>query len=631
MQPKLFTVIRLKYHCCRGGFFLAFFLLGFVINTNAQTKCNCPEYDKLSMLENISEADEKAAIEKLKSSNNIICNAKYFEWYAIDFLGNKNYDTAEIYLQSAEKLYKKSGCSDSVLLDTYKQWAQLNYTKAEFAKSLDYSLKMLQSAENSGNSMEIAVCNTMIAQLFNQMGQAEKGIVYTRKAIPLLKKISSPDETIKLLFLLTKRYLWHYQDTKTTSSLDTSELLTYQLLDLAKKNNNKSYIAKAFTNLEGVAWEKEDYKKALQYIDSSFKYTAKDDYNTLATNYFDKADLYLELKDYPAAHEMADSALYCYTKSGSVIYIADSYDQLSRISKEQGDYKQAFEYKELARNITDSLRNVKKTKEITELEKKYHQAKNEKKITELAQQKRIYLLLALAGLLALVGLVFFIRQQALKSKQRILETEQRLNRARMNPHFFFNALSSLQSFALTENDGKAMASNLSKFSHIMRETLESSYKDYVTIEQEMDFLSEYLELQKMRFPQKFTYELMADDNIEPHELLIPSMIIQPFAENSIEHGFSNIDYPGQLLIQFSKLAKEIKIEVSDNGAGFGQVTKNTEGHISRASQIIKDRIYLLNIKLKTNARFSIENHPTGKGIMVQIFLPEILQNENTNN
>ena len=99
-------------------------------------------------------------------------------------------------------------------------------------------------------------------------------------------------------------------------------------------------------------------------------------------------------------------------------------------------------------------------------------------------------MLALAGLLALVGLMFFIRQQSLKSKQKILETEQRLNRARMNPHFFFNALASLQTFALQDNDGKSMASNLSKFSHIMRETLESTYKEYVTIEQEKEFLDE---------------------------------------------------------------------------------------------------------------------------------------------
>jgi signal transduction histidine kinase len=86
-----------------------------------------------------------------------------------------------------------------------------------------------------------------------------------------------------------------------------------------------------------------------------------------------------------------------------------------------------------------------------------------------------------------------------------------------------------------------------------------------------------------------------------------------------------------LQIDFSKEGTEIKIAVSDNGTGFGSVQKNPEGHISRASQIIKDRIYLLNIRLKTKARFSIDNNPSGKGILVQIFLPVILKNESADN
>ena len=82
----------------------------------------------------------------------------------------------------------------------------------------------------------------------------------------------------------------------------------------------------------------------------------------------------------------------------------------------------------------------------------------------------------------------------------------------MNPHFFFNALASLQSYALQQNDGKAIAANLSKFSHIMRETLESTYKEYVTIEQEIVFLHEYIILQQIRFPLKFQYEISVQMN-----------------------------------------------------------------------------------------------------------------------
>jgi LytS/YehU family sensor histidine kinase len=270
------------------------------------------------------------------------------------------------------------------------------------------------------------------------------------------------------------------------------------------------------------------------------------------------------------------------------------------------------------------------------MEQKYKKTENERTIKELAQQKRIWILLAIAGLLALVALVFFIRQQSLKNKKTILETEQRLNRARMNPHFFFNALSSLQKFALKENDGQAMASNLSRFSNIMRETLESTYKEYVTIEQEMEFLVEYLEVQKIRFPQTFSYEVTAADNLEIDELHIPAMIIQPFVENSIEHGFAGVDYPGNVRIRFTSENKELLIEIKDNGKGLNTGIKENKAalpadneHISRASQIIKDRIYLLNIKLKTKAGFSIDNafadesNPSGNGVVVKIHLPLI--------
>lgn len=95
----------------------------------------------------------------------------------------------------------------------------------------------------------------------------------------------------------------------------------------------------------------------------------------------------------------------------------------------------------------------------------------------------------------------------------------------------------MQKFALTGADGNAMASNLSRFSHIMRETLESTYKEYVTIEQEIEFLREYTEVQKIRFPQAFSFEIQANQNLDVSDLLIPAMIIQPFVENSIEHGF----------------------------------------------------------------------------------------------
>jgi two-component sensor histidine kinase len=480
---------------------------------------------------------------------------------------------------------------------------------------------LLQSAESANNIYEQANCQTMISQLLNQTGQAQKGIIYARLAIPLISKIESPQKAADILFKLSKRFLWHFQDTKTQSSLDSSELFSYQQLVIAKKIKRNSSIAAAYNNLQGIAWEKKDYKKALLFLDSSFLYTDKTDISNLALNYFDKADIYIELKNYREAKQMADSALYYYKTGGFVSYIAGAYELQSRIAKETGDFKSAYENNELARSITDSIQNVEKTKQVTELERKYSQAKNENIIKDLDKKKQLYLFLAIAGLLAALAIAFFLRQQSLKHKKNILETEQRLNRARMNPHFFFNALTTLQKFALRDNDGQAMASNLSKFSNIMRETLESTYKEYVTIEQEMEFLNEYLEVQKIRFPQTFSYEVNADKDLDIDELQIPAMIIQPFVENSIEHGFVGVDYPGKVTVNFRSENKELMIQINDNGKGLNSTAKEKNEHISRASQIIKDRIYLLNIKLKTKAGFSIENNSTGNGVIVKIHLP----------
>lgn len=608
--------LALKYLFLTAG-------LNMAAQTYAQLNCNCPEYYTLYSNQDKSIGSNTAAQEKLQASSFSICRAKGFEWIANDYLEKGSFDTAEIFLQKAENTFRESKCSDSVLLTTYKLWAQLYYTRGEFAKSQEYSFKLLQSAEASGSPHEQGVCYTMIAQLFNQTGQAEKGIVYSRKAVAFLDAIDNPVKKADLLFKLSKRYLWHYQDTKTARSLDSSELFSLQQLAIARSINRHSSIAAAFNNLQGIAYEKQDYRKALEFLDSSFAYSDNNNPATLATNYYDKADLLIEIKNYKEAERMADSALAIYQRSQSVAYIGETYELLSRIALAKGDFKKAFEKRELNRAITDSIKNLEKVSLVTELERKYSQAKNEKTIKELAQQKQIYLLFAIAALLAALAVGFFLRQQSLKHKQKIMETEQRLNRSRMNPHFFFNTLASLQSFALQGNDGKSIASSISKFSHIMRETLESTYKEYVTIAQEIEFLEEYLSLQQVRFPTKFTYRLLADDDLDPDDILIPSMIIQPFVENSIEHGFAGIEYPGQIEVKFKKEKKELLVEVLDNGIGLNYPEKSLNVHISRASQIIKDRIYLLNIKLKTKAGFTIDNNKEGRGVLVHIHLPLI--------
>lgn len=279
--------------------------------------------------------------------------------------------------------------------------------------------------------------------------------------------------------------------------------------------------------------------------------------------------------------------------------------------------------------LKDSLLNIDKFNTINELEQQYNKVKNEKSITELTQERQIFQLRNrqllfgfLLAALTIVAMVFFQRQRALKAKQAVLETEQRLNRARMNPHFFFNALGALQGLALKNNDGRSIVTHLSKFAAIMRQTLESTYTEYIPLEQETRYLQQYLDLQKLRFPDTFDYTIDIADDLDETQVQIPPMLIQPFAENAIEHGFSGqMEGDNHLAIRFSTTpAKELLLEIDDNGQGLKSTTERTRKHVSRATDIIKDRLQIINQQEQSNARFEIKNKAEG-GVVVQIYLP----------
>ncbi len=562
------------------------------------------------------------AIEALLTSANPTDNANAYARLGRTMSDKNKFDSAEFYFSKAEKIYQAQKPHDSLWMNLYGDWAHLYYLKADFGKAQEYSLKMLNAAELSSDFFKVAIANTMVSQLLNEIQQATKAILYTRKAVELLPKITNPSLKNYLIYTLASRYLWHYQDTKIMASLDTSELFSQQLLTLAKQQNDPMNISRAYHSLQSISFEKGDLAKTLLLLDSAIKYTDTKNYYDLRLIYYDKASLLVQMHRFDAAQACADSMLFMDKLVENKANMADAYALMSNIAKENGDYKKALEFKELEKNLNDSLTNISRSASVAELEEKYNQAKNEKTIVDLAKQKQLYFALAIAALLVAVIIALFLRQQSLKNKKEILEAEQRLNRARMNPHFLFNALTSLQKIALTESDKNKLVSNLAKFSHIMRATLESTYREYITIEHEMEFLHDYFTVQQNRFTNGLRYEVFAADEVEVNELFIPPMLIQPFVENSMEHGLNNIDYEATIQVGFTIQKDELLITIQDNGKGLQAAnTKTNPSHISRANQIIQERIYLLNLKQHSKARYLVEENTEQKGVVVKLYLP----------
>lgn len=583
---------------------------------HGQSRCDC------------NLAGDSASWQALLRSVDKNCQALGYEIRAQEFMKDKKLDSAMLFLENALNYYLYSQCPASRQTAVYKQMAAVAENKADFPGSLSYSLKALELAEKDKNEIEQASLLLNIAQVFNRLKQSDKGIEYTRQSVPLVGKLNSSVTKAELLNKITARYFYYFQDIQQPAYADTAELYVKMALAVAKEVNNIKEQIIALTRLNAIYESRGAYKEALGFIDQALAMCIHGVHNRqFTTLYGDKGNLLRRLGNFPEARRFADSCLfYCEAEKYPPL-IANAWSLIYDIENEAGNYKEALMARNKEKHINDSLSSADRARAVNELEKKYNQAKNERTINELAQQKQIWILIGVAALLVALVIGFFLRQQSLKHKQKILETEQRLNRARMNPHFFFNALASLQSFAIRENDGKAIAVNLSKFSHIMRETLESTYKEYVTVEQEMDFLREYLDVQKIRFPHKFSFAIEADPDLETDEVQIPAMILQPFVENSVEHGFSGIVYTGEIKVMFSKKEKELLITIEDNGKGLANGHPEKEGHVSRASQIIRDRIYLLNLKLRTKASFRIENASEKSGVRVNIQLPLLYKDD----
>ncbi|HCL05755.1 MAG TPA: hypothetical protein DHW64_07255 [Chitinophagaceae bacterium] len=605
----------------------------FVITIcKGQDNCNCKPADTLRQTigkyYNSGKLDSAALVlTKLKQSTNKACRIVYLDGLGQIFIAKKQFADARNYFSQEEIIQDELNCKN-LRIRFYNTLARY-YQEAGYRDSVSMiTLKAITLAEEEKDWYAAARASINLASIFQQEQQLNKYLQYSRKALSFARLSKDTVILAAVLTRVAESYFESYQQKKFIEELDSSYLLATECISISRNRpENLLELSDAYSKISQYYIVTKQYNTALTYADSAIVVCPKgifDFYRHQLNGYSAKSEIFFALNNYKAARAMADSA-YRYALLFNKQLAIQPLNIIFKSSRALKDFERSSAAQEEMMRLRDSIYTIEKTATINELEKKYNQAKNEKTIQELSLQKKIYLLFAVVAVLAIGVVGFFLRQQSFKHKQKVLETEQRLNRARINPHFFFNALTSIQHLILQKNDQLAIASNLAKFSSLMRNTLENTYNDYITIEQELAFLKQYLDLQLMRFPGKFTYLLHSDDDLEIDEWQVPSMIVQPFVENCIEHGFAHIDYTGHITVDFLNRNNQLHILITDNGRGFNKDASRTSDHISRAGQILKDRIYLLNLTLKSNASFSITER-TEKGVSVAIKLPAIFKN-----
>ncbi len=206
-----------------------------------------------------------------------------------------------------------------------------------------------------------------------------------------------------------------------------------------------------------------------------------------------------------------------------------------------------------------------------------------------------FILLVVLGLAGLFFLVYRIRSEQFKAKslinQRLTEIKLEALRSQMNPHFTFNAINSIQYYIL-KNDTQQALSYLSKFSSLIRSTLDQSTKSQISLAEEVEYLTKYIEVENMRMDNRVNWEITGDALDRSNEIFISPMLIQPLVENVFVHAFSSEHPNPRLRIDYNLISEtQIKCQVKDNGDG--SILSTQPNHDSKGINLIRKKLSLL--------------------------------------
>ena len=505
-----------------------------------------------------------------------------------------------------------------------------NYEKAleHFLMSLEIKEQILVDGSRVGSDREIATSMHNIGLIFDEIGNHENAIDYYMKSLEKKKIIGDSAGMAR-----------SYNNIGTVFEEDgefEKALENYSAaLELKKRHCSRSSVARTLGNIGVIHFDLGDFQTAVEYNLKALNLHEEFGDEWGQANMMNSIDrTYLKMKEPDNAVQYLRKGLSMAKSIKAIDLLSNSYEFMAQYHAMEGDFKKAYEFKNEFIVLNDSLYDVEMATRITELETMYETEKKAQEIKLLTrdaqintmkikrQRTQLYSIAGIMVLLVLVSVLLFMwyrekqRQTRVELEKKNLETEQKLLRAQINPHFIFNALNSIQSY-ISANDGLQAMTYLAKFSQLMRNILENSRKSMIILEEEIDTITLYMELEAMRFNKNFDFKVSVHPDLIPAQTHIPPMLIQPFVENSIKHGFRNLDKHGHLRIAFEKNNGTITCVVNDNGIGREQAMKNNPArdrkHVSLGMQVTSERLSAIGKARKVDAGFIIDDLKTTDG------------------
>ncbi len=483
--------------------------------------------------------------------------------------------------------------------------------------ALLYFVNAAESFEELGLEKRLAATYSNLGIIMNANKENDKALRYFHKALHYAEKSKQLSSWLPVLVNLATYY-------KAIDQYDSALYYANACYIIAKQNSQPLGMARALMILPGVYSKLKLFDQALSLSNEGIKiFTTLGDSSRLKSLIYEKAVALRGLGFNKRSLNLCDSLLLNLDDSQSIkeyTYLLAS-EILSDLEQPEKALQYHKEFFELYTNASiESQKNL-----ISELEIKYDTERKSREITELNTKAKIQELLiqqqnwVLVGgiifALISIGLILLVnRQRSLVKENRMLELEQRFLRSQMNPHFIFNALGAIQKFIIKSNPIEG-ASFISKFGALMRQFLNHSRQNYISIEEEVKTLTNYLTIQQLRFDNKFDFSIRVDDQIDQEFTMIPPLLAQPFIENSLEHGINSKDELGKIEILFLYKGGEIILKIVDNGIGL--TNSHTLGHESLATKITQERLELLQ-RMKNPTRLTIKDQYDAMGNVIGV-------------
>ncbi|MEO9893700.1 tetratricopeptide repeat protein [Aurantibacter sp.] len=316
----------------------------------------------------------------------------------------------------------------------------------------------------------------------------------------------------------------------------------------------------------------------------------------------------IELKRYDEARTILLNSLELAQKHNIPTAMSEAYAYLSTLWVHKGDFEKALDYYRHYKKYDEEISNDRNLRYVTDVITRYDSEKKNTQIQILAQENELVKLelkknktvLLISGIaLALLAGIFYIlyRQYQLNNEKKVLTLEQSMLRSQMNPHFLFNSLNSIKLYIIN-NEQKNAVYYLNKFSKLVRKILESSSVKEIPLAEELETVELYMNIENIRFSNEINFVITIDNDVDPHVIKIPSLILQPFLENALWHGLSPKEGEKNITLHISREKMYINIAITDNGIGREAAEK------IKQSKVLKRKSVGIDITKERLANFS---------------------------